>query len=215
MALDAFEKGEKPDIILSDIMMPHMDGSTFYKMMCNQGVNKDRFLFMTGGAVTEDAMAFEKHMSERNSLVTKPFLKDELRKVIFNRINYLISLESNNRSSFIDCPNTNDDLTSLVVTELEILLGQDVLKEKYKKFDQQIDVFLIQAENLNENDLASLAHKVSGAAAMLGADNFAESLRILQKAASKKDESKVAEFLINARMVAVSLRHSISEYLNS
>lgn len=212
MALDAFEKGEKPDIILSDIMMPHMDGSAFYKSMCNLGFNKDRFLFMTGGAVTEDAMTFEKHMLETNSLVTKPFLKDELRKVIFNRINSLISLESNNRTSFIDRPNTKDDLTSLVVAELETLLGRDALKEKYMKLDQQIDGFFIQAEDLNEKDLASLAHKLSGAAAMLGAENFAESLRIVQKAAGKKDDSEVAKFLINARTAALSLRRSISEY---
>lgn len=180
--------------------------------MCNLGFNKDRFLFMTGGAVTEDAMTFEKHMLETNSLVTKPFLKDELRKVIFNRINSLISLESNNRTSFIDRPNTKDDLTSLVVAELETLLGRDALKEKYMKLDQQIDGFFIQAEDLNEKDLASLAHKLSGAAAMLGAENFAESLRIVQKAAGKKDDSEVAKFLINARTAAVSLRRSISEY---
>lgn len=212
MALTAYKKGEKPDIILSDIMMPDMDGNEFYDSMCAQGFNRDQFLFMTGGAVTEGAMAFEKLMAGTNSLVTKPFQKDKLRQAIFNRVTSVIAAENIKKTSHIDNLNTQNDLTPSMVAELENLLGRDALKEQYKKLDQQISDFFIQAKHLNAKDLASLAHKVAGGAAMLGAENFAKSLRDVQKAAVQKDEYKLDKFLTDARKTANSLKHSISEY---
>ena len=47
---------------------------------------------------------------------------------------------------------------------------------------------------------------------MLGAENFAKSLRDVQKAAVQKDEYKLDKFLTDARKTANSLKHSISEY---
>ena len=214
MALTAFKEGEKPDVILSDIMMPDMDGNAFFESMCAQGAKQEQFLFMTGGAVTEDAMAFEKLMAGTNSLVTKPFQKAKLRQAIFNRVTSLIAAENIKKTSHVDDLNTQDDLTPSMVAELESLLGRDALKEQYRKLDQQIGDFFVQAQNLKARDLASLAHKVAGGAAMLGAENFAKTLRDVQKAAVEKDEYKIEKFLTDAKKTAKFLKHSISEYQN-
>ena len=50
----------QPHLILLDIMMPEMDGQAFYKEICKLGPYGNRFLFITGGAVTEASLEFEK-----------------------------------------------------------------------------------------------------------------------------------------------------------
>ena len=59
-ALSALETGEIPEVIISDIMMPEMDGQAFYREICKLGPYGNRFLFITGGAVTEASLEFEK-----------------------------------------------------------------------------------------------------------------------------------------------------------
>jgi len=49
---------------------------------------------------------------------------------------------------------------------------------------------------------------------MLGAENFAKTLRDVQKAAVEKDEYKIEKFLTDAKKTAKFLKHSISEYQN-
>lgn len=207
-ALAAFRDDQKPDVVLSDIMMPDLDGRAFYEAMCAQGMRKEQFLFMTGGAVTEDAIAFEKHMSEMDSLITKPFQKDKLIQVIFNRITSLRAIENVKQTSCAD------ELTTSVVAELENILGRSALKEKYIHLDQQLDDFFVQAQALSEEDLAHLAHKVAGGAAMLGADNLAKHLRDIQRAATENEKLKIVRLLDDAKKVTVSLRCATSEYFN-
>ena len=66
-ALSALETGEIPEVIISDIMMPEMDGQAFYREICKLGSYGNRFLFITGGAVTEASLEFEKNGCARQT----------------------------------------------------------------------------------------------------------------------------------------------------
>ncbi len=47
------------DVVMCDLMMPNMDGPTFYKRACTlDPVWKNRFIFCTGGVFTPRARQF-------------------------------------------------------------------------------------------------------------------------------------------------------------
>ena len=68
----ALIKAEPPDIVLLDIMMPEMDGQAFYKEICKLGPYGNRFLFITGGAVTEASLEFEKKWLRKADFCSNP-----------------------------------------------------------------------------------------------------------------------------------------------
>ena len=78
-ALAAIEKGKIPDVIISDIMMPEMDGQAFYEETRKLGSYSTRFLFITGGAVTEESLEFERKMVALGRLLLEPFEAGQLR----------------------------------------------------------------------------------------------------------------------------------------
>ena len=81
-ALAAIETGKIPDVIISDIMMPEMDGQAFYEETRKLGSYSTRFLFITGGAVTEESLEFERKMAALGRLLLKPFEADQLRAAL-------------------------------------------------------------------------------------------------------------------------------------
>ena len=81
-ALTAIETGKIPDVIISDIMMPEMDGQAFYEEIRKLGSYSTRFLFITGGAVTEESLEFERKMAALGRLLLKPFEADQLRAAL-------------------------------------------------------------------------------------------------------------------------------------
>ena len=72
-ALRHIDGGEQFDVVVSDLMMPHMSGKVFFAEMCRRGAYEDRFLFITAGSVTEEDLAFEKRMSDKGRVIQKPF----------------------------------------------------------------------------------------------------------------------------------------------
>jgi CheY-like chemotaxis protein len=72
-ALRHIDAGEQFDVVVSDLMMPHMSGKVFFAEMCRRGAYEDRFLFITAGSVTEEDLAFEKRMSDKGRVIQKPF----------------------------------------------------------------------------------------------------------------------------------------------
>jgi two-component system cell cycle response regulator CpdR len=70
--------------ILSDIMMPHMDGVAFYEQVAAVApAYARRVLFMTGGATDPDADRFLARMIGR--VLQKPFSITELVKILETR----------------------------------------------------------------------------------------------------------------------------------
>ena len=80
-ALAAIETGKIPDVIISDIMMPEMDGQAFYEETRKLGSYGTLF-FITGGAVTEESLEFERKMAALGRLLLKPFEADQLRAAL-------------------------------------------------------------------------------------------------------------------------------------
>src|SRR5207249_1794324 len=83
-ALHRFEAGESFDLVLCDVMMPHMSGVELYEDVQKRWPGKEtHFAFMTGGAVTPQTKSF----LERTTAVIleKPFglgaIEDCLRRV--------------------------------------------------------------------------------------------------------------------------------------
>ncbi len=85
-ALDLLEKGGKvPDIILSDIMMPVMNGYDFYKHITeNPNWSHIPFIFLTAKSDPED-VRFGKMLGV-DDYITKPFNEDDLLASIRGKI---------------------------------------------------------------------------------------------------------------------------------
>lgn len=80
-ALDKIEAGERYDVILSDVMMPEINGMDLHTRLATVAPDQmDRIVFMTGGAFTDQARVFFEHVS--NPRIEKPFDRAELVAVI-------------------------------------------------------------------------------------------------------------------------------------
>ena len=78
-ALRHIDAGQQFDLVVSDLMMPHMSGKVFFAEMCRRGAYEDRFLFITAGSVTEEDMAFEQRMFDKGRVIQKPFQANQFR----------------------------------------------------------------------------------------------------------------------------------------
>lgn len=71
-ALALIERGERFDLILSDLMMPTMTGIEFYERLLDRNPElARRMIFITGGAITAQADAFLQSVTNRQ--IQKPF----------------------------------------------------------------------------------------------------------------------------------------------
>ena len=80
-ALQKLKTDSNPDLIITNIDMPQMDGIEFYKQTLKKYDSMaDRFLFITGNYYEEEVTSF----LEENNLkyLMKPFRVDDLRKVV-------------------------------------------------------------------------------------------------------------------------------------
>lgn len=83
--IDRFERGERPDLVLCDLMLPGMTGMEIYERACRiDPVLRDRFLFMTGGAFTDSADAFAR--AHADDLLDKPIGLQQLRDAVRARL---------------------------------------------------------------------------------------------------------------------------------
>lgn len=80
-ALDVLARSEPFDVIICDLMMPELDGPTFYERVgALHPALLDRLVFLTGGAFTPRAKEF---LSSTHPLVLeKPISKSELLRVV-------------------------------------------------------------------------------------------------------------------------------------
>ncbi len=79
-ALDLIETGERYDLVLCDLTMPHLDGTELYERVRAIDVEQaERFVFITGAVVDSDAAA--RLASLGNERIDKPFTNEQLRDV--------------------------------------------------------------------------------------------------------------------------------------
>jgi two-component system cell cycle sensor histidine kinase/response regulator CckA len=80
-ALAMIRRGERFDVILSDLSMPNMTGMEFHSVLAAQNESlAQRVVFMSGGAVTPQGAEFLRGLKER--YVPKPFKGADLRRVV-------------------------------------------------------------------------------------------------------------------------------------
>jgi nitrogen-specific signal transduction histidine kinase len=80
-AAQLIARGDRFDIILSDLMMPEMTGMDFYRELRRSAPDQaDKIVFMTGGAFSQDAAAFLHRMP--NPSIEKPFKSKALRELL-------------------------------------------------------------------------------------------------------------------------------------
>ncbi len=85
-ALDLLKAGERYNVIISDLMMPHMTGMEMYEIIKKMDpVQAKRMVFMTGGAFTPAMRSFLD--SIENRIIEKPFKLKELRQFL-NSLSY-------------------------------------------------------------------------------------------------------------------------------
>jgi signal transduction histidine kinase len=79
-ALDLIEGGERYDLVLCDLTMPHLDGTELYERVRSiDPAQASRFVFITGAVVDSDAAA--RLASLGNERLDKPFTNEQLRDV--------------------------------------------------------------------------------------------------------------------------------------
>ncbi len=80
-AIDFITRGERFDIIMSDLMMPEITGMDFHAELLRIAPEQaEKIIFMTGGAFTPQARAFLDRI--RNPRLEKPFDESTLRSLI-------------------------------------------------------------------------------------------------------------------------------------
>lgn len=131
----------KPDMIITDIMMPLVDGYEFLKML---RLNNELFgipiIFLTAKGMTEDRI--KGYNLGCNAYLTKPFDPQELLSIIqnlFNNINLLQTLHNNDTTNPSQASNTvmfTEKLTSREMTILQLVAKG----YKNKEIAQQLQV---------------------------------------------------------------------------
>ena len=136
-----------PDLIISDIMMPIMDGNLFHeKVLANRFLRTIPFVFLTakkGEHILRDSM-----LEGADDFLFKPFKAEELLRVIETRINRFLEIKSTAYSFDLS---KNNYLLHELNTSLNGILGS-------------IELLIDNGESLKKDEVAIFydAIKVSG-----------------------------------------------------
>jgi CheY-like chemotaxis protein len=85
LAIDKINHGERFDIMLCDLMMPHVTGMDLYEAVKKIDAEQaERMVFMTGGAFTPRAQEFIAHT--HNMKIAKPFRVQDLEALVARAI---------------------------------------------------------------------------------------------------------------------------------
>lgn len=190
VALRCINNGAEFDLVLCDIMMPEMDGRRFYEAMGE----RMPFLFLTGGAVTEENMAFASRMDQEGRVLYKPFEAANLVRVI-KQILVGNGAGPNHRDikktqiqhvAAVDHHMLQPD--AIIFGELIEVMGRETLKSQYEVLKLQLIELCAKRGEYSSERLAQEAHRVAGAAAVLGLKPIAKLLKSVQNAAEEEDE---------------------------
>jgi len=80
------ERKNVPDLIITDIMMPEMDGYEFYQVVSNNPKWKDIPLLFLSALATPDDIRFARILGV-GDYITKPFKEENLLEIIEKKLN--------------------------------------------------------------------------------------------------------------------------------
>lgn len=85
-ALELFRGGERFDVVLSDLMMPEMNGIDLFKEVRRLAPDQaSRFMFMSGASLSSQVRAFL--ASIPNTMISKPFDMRKLTELVRDKLN--------------------------------------------------------------------------------------------------------------------------------
>ncbi len=220
-ALEALRGGLKCDVVLSDIMMPEMDGVSFYE----QARGMAPFLFLTGGAVTARCIAFERRMLAEGRLMHKPFDTVELQRKLLHIIRTAAAQQPHapQQKGLVmnECDKSGPDggpatpagqPQTAILSELEELLGRDGVRTQFRKLLEQMNGFAAESADMSPEVLAQEAHKMAGAADVMGLRDIGGTLRGCQHAAAEGDIKAARAALDKVRPMQRAFEQFLSAY---
>lgn len=80
------DRDSVPDLIISDIMMPEMDGYELYQVLANDLLWREIPLLFLSALATPDDIRFA-HILGVNDYITKPFKEEDLLAMIKRKLN--------------------------------------------------------------------------------------------------------------------------------
>lgn len=182
-ALAEIRAGRAFDVVLCDIMMPQMDGPALFAEVGDQMP----FLFLTGGAVAPRGIAFEKRMAAEGRLVYKPFDAATLR----DRLMALAAAAPPEHPKPPPSPARKpakapvaEAVNEAMLQDLIAAMGPDLVKRQLSLVLDQVRALCRDAAGLSAGDLMAQAHKMGGAANVMGATGLGAALYRCEDAAA-------------------------------
>ncbi|MFD1509594.1 ATP-binding protein [Lacimonas salitolerans] len=208
-ALEALRAGQGCDIILCDIMMPDMDGPAFCTAV---GPDGPPFLFLTGGAVTAHSIAFERRMASEGRLMHKPFDTSDLRR----KLQHMVRGGAGASGPRASGPTAGLDAAGRpepdILSELEALLGRAGVCRQMETLAAQVQGLADGIPGLSPEALAAEAHRVAGAADVMGLRVIGGQLRGCQQAAARGDLACAREAMEAVRPMLRAFKRFVSGY---
>ena len=169
------------DLILMDISMPKLDGTTAARMIkSGDGPNsRTPIIALTAHALPGDVTRFRE--AGMQDVITKPLSSDRLRAV-------LAEFSRPDQSDRGDHGASNDlDVADVLGTERAAVMRRRVVDEVLESLGPLAE---IAREEGRRPDFAALAHKLAGSVAMFGMQPVWEHLKVLEERAGniKTDE---------------------------
>lgn len=169
LALDVINE-EMPDLVLTDVLMPEMDGFTLYKKLKNNSLtNNIPVLIITGRGKMEDAFK----VVGADGFLSKPFTSEDL----INEIDHVINLAKNrnvfktggNKGKVVKVLAVGSDKTILdnmrfqsqkAGFEIEVVMSASDAIAKGVKFLPDIIFVDVQLQDMTCGEIVDILHRL-------------------------------------------------------
>lgn len=204
----------KFDLIFMDLSMPKMNGWDAARLIRSRDGAKSRMTpiyALTAHALPEEQKALRDAGME--GCILKPLRARALHDVLSFVRSALIQNEKDQGPGNLGSVSQIDES---VVEELRDVLGQNMFNEKLDGFLHELSHVPDQLDQKLDakawDDLAKLAHKFAGSAAVFGAVRLGEKLRELESTAKSKSAKEIATDVAKVRVFCQSVAKSFSTY---
>lgn len=149
---------DKPDLIISDIMMPEVDGFEFRKMLLqHKSVSNIPFVFLTAKGSEDDIL------EGYNLSIEEYIIKTESPKIVVAKINSIFeSIKRGRENAVVEVQKAADNLKIKVVPESFPKLEGFEIKHYHKPFESVPGGDFIDYIKINDNTLVVVTGDVMG-----------------------------------------------------